>query len=296
MGHCSARGTTPRQQGASGARGKHADRDNPQVGAVGVAPPIAPGPSHFLRSLINYLQALLAGPLRRARRKGLMWRHDQRPTACASVRWPVGRRFRTDPALLRRARLVMATRQNPRGSRHYDEVQVARVLAHQRAPGAARLHLLEISTILQAQDRIDELRGELASTTMRPVGARYFKRVARLAPSPRRCAGKLARVAEFLGQVDETDGGHLGPTLGPGRDEAAASPRIAAASVGPSFATLGPNGGRFRSGRRERRVVEAMGLGNRLTGDGTPTTLTPSARAGSSSTAWRQPPAAMASV
>jgi len=131
--------------------------------------------------------------------------------------------------------LVMATRQNPRGSRHYDEVQVARVLRIKELQGLLGFNLLEISTILQAQDRIDELRGELAEHDDAPSRRQILQeglRVSRRLHAD--VAGKLAHVAEFLGQVDEQMAGTSALLSGLDATEAAASPRIAAASVGPS--------------------------------------------------------------
>jgi len=168
MGHCSRSGHDPETTRGVGARGNSADRDNPRWGLWESLPPIAPRPSHFLRSLINYLQALLAGPLRRARRKGLMWRHDQRPTACASVRWPGCRRFRTDPALLRRARAGDGHAPEPARLAPLRRSPGRQGAAHQRAPGAARLQ--------PARDQHD------------PSGPRPHRRAARRARRARRCA------------------------------------------------------------------------------------------------------------
>jgi len=192
--------------------------------------------------------------------------------------------------------LVMATRQNPRGSRHYDEVQVARVLRIKELQGLLGFNLLEISTILQAQDRIDELRGELAEHDDAPSRRQILQEG---------CASRAV-------SADVQASWRASPNSWARSTNRWRAPRPYSRAWTRQRPPHPPGLRRPQSDllrhsrpkrrgdsgreRRERRVVEAMGLGNRLTGDGTPHDVDALGKAGSSSTAWRQPPAAMASV
>jgi len=72
--------------------------------------------------------------------------------------------------------LVMATRQNPRGSRHYDEVQVARVLRIKELQGCSASTCSRSARSFRPKTASTSCAASSPSTTMRPVGARYFKR------------------------------------------------------------------------------------------------------------------------
>jgi len=226
-----------------------------------------------------------------------MWRHDQRPTACASVRWPVGRRFRTDPALLRRARAGDGHAPEPARLAPLRRSPGRQGAAHQRAPGAARLQ--------PARDQHD------------PSGPRPHRRAARRARRARRCASRRQILQEgCASRAVSTPMWQASWRASPNSWARSTNRWRAPRPYSRAWTRQRPphppglrrpqsdllrhsrpkRRGDSGRERRERRVVEAMGLGNRLTGDGTPHDVDALGKAGSSSTAWRQPPAAMASV
>jgi len=156
--------------------------------------------------------------------------------------------------------LVMATRQNPRGSRHYDEVQVARVLRIKELQGCSA-STCSRSARSSGQDRIDELRGELAEHDDAPSRRQILQEgcASRAVSTPMWQASWRASPNSWPGR--RTDGGHLGPTLGLDATE-----RRIPGLRRPQSDLLRhsrPKRRAIQSGAKRAALVEAMGLGNR---------------------------------